>query len=536
MGDNGTLIYSSDLHSVKDKTIDLSRYGTPCRYRFIDCKAFLKEKKLNIYEFSGSSNSHSSHGGSPAPYPPNVNYTAISYTWRGNETTHSDPSSPSYWKDTHGTFEVKGAEDGDPISLDVLKHVCTAVESSSRYIWLDRLCILQSNKTDKSWQISRMYAVYASCKMCCVLPGGIRRLVRLKEKTSWIHRGWTLQEVVVPKQTIVLVRWDHRMEGKRIQSSGGGGGVFLPKGVIDGQSMYTNLHDLLEVSIRAGSFQIDDKKIPISVKLFGSNHTSAATLLDSMPKTQHTSTYVREQSIWRSALLRTSSRPVDMVFSIMGLFGVSLDPGSFDKDDRVGATIALAREILKQGKPASWIGAGYMLERSRAISTFPRFPETSVSGQAYLRMSDGTKKSAIEMFDPKDAGDYLSHVPGGSMDKHGYVKLVAHATGITKGDSRKAPIHGDNGSFWYFLPASTNLEIATDEPARFIVYIGSMVQSSSPVYARADSLDSLRALLIKEHAPGKFHCFTFAKLANKHKKQIQSLPKMTLAIGGPNPP
>ncbi len=58
-------------------------------------------------------------------------------------------------------------------------------------------------------------------------------------------------------------------------------------------------------------------------------------------------------AIWKSALMQTSSRPVDMVFSIMGLFGVTLDPICFTKDDRLSATIALARAILEKGGRAT---------------------------------------------------------------------------------------------------------------------------------------------------------------------------------------
>ncbi len=62
---------------------------------------------------------------------------------------------------------------------------------------------------------------------------------------------------------------------------------------------------------------------------------------------------MRDFSIWQCALLRTSSRPLDMVLSIMGILGVSLDLREFPEDDRIGATIALTREILRQGRSAS---------------------------------------------------------------------------------------------------------------------------------------------------------------------------------------
>lgn len=43
---------------------------------------------------------------------------------------------------------------------------------------------------------------------------------------------------------------------------------------------------------------------------------------------------------------RVSARPADVVLSVMGLLGVTLDPSQFKKDDRFGATVALAQQLL----------------------------------------------------------------------------------------------------------------------------------------------------------------------------------------------
>jgi hypothetical protein len=55
-------------------------------------------------------------------------------------------------------------------------------------------------------------------------------------------------------------------------------------------------------------------------------------------------------TVWRSAMMRTSSRLVDMVFSVMGLFGVALNTKDFQAEDRAETVmIALARGILEKG-------------------------------------------------------------------------------------------------------------------------------------------------------------------------------------------
>ncbi|KAJ7310165.1 hypothetical protein DFH08DRAFT_675019, partial [Mycena albidolilacea] len=89
-------------------------------------------------------------------------------------------------------------EDGGQISLKVLEYACRwASNSGSSYLWLDRLCILQTSKQDKVWQISRMYDIYDGSEQCVVLPGGLQCLASVFEETSWADRAWTYQEAIV---------------------------------------------------------------------------------------------------------------------------------------------------------------------------------------------------------------------------------------------------------------------------------------------------------------------------------------------------
>ena len=110
------------------------------------------------------------------------------------------------------------------ISIDLLKCACIAsllnegardqvgprfnpLLCKAKYLWLDRLCIMQTNKQDKNWQIKHMFELYSHCRQCLVLPGGIQRLVSLDEETWWVHRAWTLQEAMAPRASFVLFAW-----------------------------------------------------------------------------------------------------------------------------------------------------------------------------------------------------------------------------------------------------------------------------------------------------------------------------------------
>jgi hypothetical protein len=180
-------IHQVPLKSLSPECVlDIAPRATPQRYRFIDCDRFIQDKMLCIDEFTDF---------------PSVQYAAMSYVWKGN------PLEPSEAKNHH-SFSVAGALDGDPISIHVLSQVSlAAVKHGARYIWLDRLCIMQTNREDKNWQIRQMSEMYKRCNPCIVLPGGVQKLVRIDEETMWIHRGWTLQELLMPERALVLLAW-----------------------------------------------------------------------------------------------------------------------------------------------------------------------------------------------------------------------------------------------------------------------------------------------------------------------------------------
>lgn len=91
--------------------------------------------------------------------------------------------------------------------------------------------------------------------------------------------------------------------------------------------------------------------------------------------------------IWRCALMRTSSRHVDMVFSIMQLIGVTLNPSTFDPNDRLEVMIALASEILDEGGSVDWLGLPAKIPPCLQLSTFPQFAKTNVAGEAHFLQS-----------------------------------------------------------------------------------------------------------------------------------------------------
>lgn len=165
------------------RTLGVESLATPRTFRLVDCAAYCDKRIIRIVEWRSLDVSEV------------VPYAAISYVWRG---LHKSKVS----------FAVEGAGDSDRIDLEVLRVACAvAVEKGAQYLWLDQLCIMQTDMEDKNWQIQNMATIYKRCHVCLVLPGGIGGLAGEGEITAWINRSWTLQEAVLPRQTYCIVSW-----------------------------------------------------------------------------------------------------------------------------------------------------------------------------------------------------------------------------------------------------------------------------------------------------------------------------------------
>lgn len=157
-------------------------------------------------------------------------YVALSYTWASASNT-----SLRLTQDTLARFFVPGAIRGQNLFVDALD-LCHRI--GQRYLWLDKLCIIQDNHLDKNLQIQGMGAIYHFATMTIValteanrgLPGASADNPRslpssnsiasmspwqlqptnyvsqsagralppflddMVERSMWDYRGWTCQE------------------------------------------------------------------------------------------------------------------------------------------------------------------------------------------------------------------------------------------------------------------------------------------------------------------------------------------------------
>ncbi|KAH6638471.1 hypothetical protein C7974DRAFT_451867 [Boeremia exigua] len=396
------------------------RDGTrPGRFRFLDCKRYIDEQLVCIQEFTGL---------------PKSQYAATSYVWRGLKAQQKYACAVP--------FSAKGAEDADPMSFSLLHTApvahrlccCTALQMP---LAMARSPVHHPDQPRryKTWQISNMFDVYQQCKVCLVLPGGLAGLARLTEETPWIHRAWTLQESLAPPSVQVLYEWPC-------------GSCFLqstrPIKVLEVESQKaaaTSLDMLIAACMvsstvesghpanpgpRSRSTVSDNSRLALvsqgqdpGEKAFWSeeewsdhvtsllrrpskltprilSNRNKAGRLHCLNKllaalTQDSSEG-RANAIWRSALLQTLSRPVDMVFSIMDLLGAHLDPASFSPAERHNATVRLAKQLLQRGCRAEWLGAIPSARIPAGLGTTPIMPQRVLKDELTWKLSKAVER------------------------------------------------------------------------------------------------------------------------------------------------
>ncbi|KAI1272355.1 heterokaryon incompatibility protein-domain-containing protein [Xylaria sp. FL0933] len=157
-------------------------------------------------------------------------YAILSHTWSSEEATFQDMQRPRALRDkSHG--------------LDKIKAVCkVARRDGLEWIWVDTCCIDKASSAELSEAINSMFRYYRQSRVCYAYlddvsldrrPGLEDPLEDLR-KARWFKRGWTLQELVAPRE---LQFFDHswNLIGTRSSLSHTLSQVTrIPKEVLDG--------------------------------------------------------------------------------------------------------------------------------------------------------------------------------------------------------------------------------------------------------------------------------------------------------------
>ena len=153
-----------------------------------------------------------------------------------------------------------------------------------------------------------------------------------------------------------------------------------PEVLVQGESAVTPLRTLLGLVYRPQNIHTsNDGVVKVSCRLF--QRSAALRLLQVLEEGNRGVVHEgrREQSIWRSMMMRTSFHPVDMAFSIMGILGVTLDPREYENHERDRAMLALARGVLRAGGRAHWLAGTIEVNPNAYSSLLPLFPSLEIT-------------------------------------------------------------------------------------------------------------------------------------------------------------
>ncbi|RPD58640.1 HET-domain-containing protein [Lentinus tigrinus ALCF2SS1-6] len=131
-------------------------------------------------------------------------YAILSHVWGDVEQT---------FQETQALRKVGKPEDGynprDHSSPKVQMSCIVAELHGYRWIWNDTCCIDKTSSSELSEAINSMFSYYAHAEVCYVHLGDVPPDTPIRRygsfaQSRWFRRGWTLQELVAPAQVIFL--------------------------------------------------------------------------------------------------------------------------------------------------------------------------------------------------------------------------------------------------------------------------------------------------------------------------------------------
>ncbi|KAI0597544.1 HET-domain-containing protein [Biscogniauxia sp. FL1348] len=123
-----------------------------------------------------------------------LKYAVLSHTWEEDEVVFEDIS--------HNTESLKS----EASRFKIRKTCEQAARDGYDYVWIDTICIDKRSSAELSEAINSMFAWYRDAATCYAFmvdaPDNISTVESKAEfsKSKWFRRGWTLQELLAPRE------------------------------------------------------------------------------------------------------------------------------------------------------------------------------------------------------------------------------------------------------------------------------------------------------------------------------------------------
>ncbi|KAH9922795.1 heterokaryon incompatibility protein-domain-containing protein, partial [Epithele typhae] len=227
-----------------------------------------------------------SHVWNKPPLEPEMSFQDIEYHQRRCQDTGDHP------RDTLPSEKLKGA-------------LAFAERNGYGWLWADMCCINKTSSTELSEAINSMYRYYAAAGVCYAyffdVSSSQPAPAWLEEfwNSEWHERGWTLQELVAPKDVLFFAR-DWTVLGNKMA-----------------------LAEVLQLKTR----------VPKEVLRMQKNVRSVS---------------VAQRMSWAAG--RRTTRAEDKAYSLMGIFGVHFVPIYGERDH---AFMRLQEQIMKSSTDMS---------------------------------------------------------------------------------------------------------------------------------------------------------------------------------------
>lgn len=132
-------------------------------------------------------------------------YAILSHTWGTKEVGFEDMKTIRSRDDFISIMQQCGGPEKD--YNKILRTAEFARSCGDSHVWIDTCCIDKSSSAELSEAINSMFAWYRDAKVCYAYLADVNHSgygMGSMGQSRWFHRGWTLQELIAPSDLLFL--------------------------------------------------------------------------------------------------------------------------------------------------------------------------------------------------------------------------------------------------------------------------------------------------------------------------------------------